>query len=173
MRPPRPARDHKDRMARTGNTHANWRDAQTPNCRNTGPRPPGHLQCCPHNTPPPPPPPPDQATDAPRGSPHQSTDCDAPADTQDQESTVPWPPRETPSPDPTRDNDDHPPQPTPPPPSHTAPPAAAPAKPYALHNPAAVQQHVRGLGDREVLRLRTSRTTERIWATTLVQAVAL
>ena len=66
-----------------------------------------------------------------------------------------------------------PPQPTPPPPSQPAPPAAAPAEPYALHNPAAVQQHLRGLGDQEVLRLHGSGTTQRIRAITLVQAATL
>ena len=79
----------------------------------------------------------------------------------------------TPSPDPTRDNDDHPPRPTPRPPSHAAPPAAAPAEPYALHNPAAVWQHLRVLGDQKVLRLHTSGTTQRIRANTLVQAATL
>ena len=82
---------------------------------------------------------------------------------------TPRPPQEAPSPDPTRDNDDRPPQPTPPPPSHPAPPA----EPYALHNPAAVRHHLRGLWDQEVLRLHTSGTTQRIRATTLVQAATL
>ena len=54
--------------------------------------------------------------------------------------------------------------------SQPAPPAAAPAEPYALHNPAAVRQHLRGLGDQEVLRLHTSDTNQRIRVTTLVQA---
>ena len=57
--------------------------------------------------------------------------------------------------------------------SHPAPPAAAPAEPYALHSPAAVRQHLRGLGDQEVLRLHTSGTTQRIQAITLVQAATL
>ena len=42
-----------------------------------------------------------------------------------------------------------------------------------LHNPAAIRQHLRGLGDQEVLRLRTSGTTQRIWVATLVQAATL
>ena len=65
------------------------------------------------------------------------------------------------------------PKPNHPLPSHPAPPAAAPAEPYALHNPAAVQQHIRGLGDQEVLRLHTSGTTQRTQAITLVQAASL
>ena len=73
----------------------------------------------------------------------------------------------------TRQRRPPPPQPTPPPTSHPAPPAAARAEPYALHNPAAARQHLRGLGDQEVLRLRTSGTTQRIRATTLVQAATL
>ena len=63
-----------------------------------------------------------------------------------------------------------PPNQHPPPPSHPTPPAAAPAEPWALHHPAAVTQHLRGLGDQEVLRLHTSGTTQRILAATLVQA---
>ena len=74
---------------------------------------------------------------------------------------------------PERDNDDQPPQPTPAPPSNPAPPAAAPAEPYALHNPAAVRQHLRALGEQDVLCLRTSGTSTRIWAATLVQAAIL
>ena len=66
-----------------------------------------------------------------------------------------------------------PPKPHHPPHSHSAPPAAAPAEPYALHNPAALRQHLRGLRDQEVLRLHTSGTTQRIWAITLVQAATL
>ena len=66
-----------------------------------------------------------------------------------------------------------PPNPHQPPKSHPAQPAAAPAEPYALHNPAAVRQHLRGLSNQEVLRLRTSGTTQRICATTLVQAATL
>ena len=69
--------------------------------------------------------------------------------------------------------DDHPTELTPAPPSQPAPPAAAPAKPYVLHNPEAVRQHLRGLGDQEVLRLHTSGTTQRIRAATLVQAATL
>ena len=122
---------------------------------------------------PPQPPPRDQATDATDGSQHQPIDVDAPADTCHRESPLPRQPQETPSPDPTRDNDDHHPLPTPTPPSHRAPPAAAPAEPYALHNPAAVRQHLRGLGDPELLRLHTSGTTQRIRASTLVQAATL
>ena len=100
--------------------------------------------------------------DATRGSQHQPIDVDTPADTRHRESPLPRPPQETPSPDPTRDNDDDPPQPTTPPPSHPTPPAAAPAEPYALHNPAAVRQHLRGLGEHDVvLRLRTSGTSSR------------
>ena len=153
---PQPARDRKDRTARTSNTQPH--------------PPPAPAVPAPHHPPatlPPPPPPRDQATDATRGSPHQPIGVSAPADTQHRESPLPRPPEETPSPDPTRDNDDHPPQPTPSPPSHPAPPAAAPAEPYALHNPAAVRQHLRGLGDQEVLRLHTSGTTQRIQAATL------
>ena len=108
--------------------------------------------------------------DATRGSQHQPIDVDAAADTRHRESPLPRPPQETPSPDPTRDNNDPPPQPTPPPPSHPTPPAAAQATPYALHNPAAVRQHLRGLREQDVLCLRTSGTTQRIQATTLVQA---
>ena len=147
-------------------------DTQTPSQRNTHPRPPHHQQCHP-NTTPPRPPPPDQAREATRGSLHQPIDIDAPADADHRESLVPGPQKETPSPDPTRDNDDHPPQPTPPPPSHLAPPATAPAEPYALHNPAAVLQHPRGLGDQKVLRLRISGTTQCIRTTTLVQVATL
>ena len=66
-----------------------------------------------------------------------------------------------------------PPKPIPPPPSHPALPAAAPAEPYALHNPEAVRQHLRGLREPEVLRLHTSGTTQRIQAATLVQAATL
>ena len=66
-----------------------------------------------------------------------------------------------------------PPKPTPPPPSHPAPPAAAPAEPYAVHNPAAVRQHLWGLGEQDVLCLRTSGTSTRIRAATLVQAATL
>ena len=58
-------------------------------------------------------------------------------------------------------------------PSHPAPPAAAWAEPYTLHNPAEVQQHPPGLKDQEVLRLHTSGTTQRIRASTLVQAATL
>ena len=170
-----PARDRKDRTARrTRNTHTTRQDAVNPRQRNTHPRPPHHQQCHPHTTPPRQPPPPrDQARDATRGSPRQQIDWDAPADTHHRESPLPRLPKETPSPDPRRDNDDQPPQPTPPPLSHPAPPGAAPAEPYALYNPAAVRQHLRGLGDQEVLRLRTSGTTQRIRATTLVQAATL
>ena len=57
---------------------------------------------------PPPPPLRDQATDAPRGGPHQRIDWAVPADTDYRESPVPRPPRETPSPHPTRNNDDQP-----------------------------------------------------------------
>ena len=42
-----------------------------------------------------------------------------------------------------------------------------------MHNPAAVRQHLRGLGDQEVLRLHTSGTTKGIRAITLVQAATL
>ena len=42
-----------------------------------------------------------------------------------------------------------------------------------LHNPAAIPQHLRVLGDQEVLRLHTSATTQRIWLATLVQAATL
>ena len=100
-------------------------------------------------------------------------DVDAPADTHYREFPLSRPPKETPSPDPTRDNNDHPPHPAPTPPSHPAPPAAAPAEPYALHNAAAVRQHLQGLGDQEVLRPHTSGTTQRIRKTTLVQAATL
>ena len=176
MRPPpthtlasQPARDRKDRTAHTRNTHTTHRDAETPSQHNTHPRPPQHQQCHSHTTTPRPPPR-DQATDATHSGPRQPMDVDAPADTH-RDSPLPRPPQETPSPDPTRDNDDRPPKPTPPPPSHTAPPAAAPAEPYAVHNPAAVLQHLRGLGDQEVLRLHTSGTTERIQAATLGRGV--
>ena len=64
------------------------------------------------------------------------------------------------------------PQPTPPPSPRPAPPAAAPADPYARHNPAAMPQHLRHL-DQEVLRLHTSGTTQRIRAANLVQAATL
>ena len=47
------------------------------------------------------------------------------------------------------------------------------AEPYALHNAAAVRQHLQGLRDQAVLRLCTSGTTQRIRATTLVQAATL
>ena len=47
------------------------------------------------------------------------------------------------------------------------------AEPNALHNPAVVRQHLRGLGDQEVLRLHTPGTTQRIRAITLVQAATL
>ena len=167
---PQPARGRKDRTAHTRNTHMTQRDAQTPGQHNTPP-PPTTNSATP--TSPPPPHPRNQATDATRGSLHQPIDVDAPADTHHRGSPLPRPPQETPSPDPTRDNDDHPPQPTPPPPSHPAPPAAAPAGPYALHNPAAVRQHLRGLRDQEVLRPHTSGNTQRIRVITLVQAATL
>ena len=57
----------------------------------------------------------DQTTEAPRVDPHQPPPPAAPADTHGHESSLPRPPRETPSPDPARDNDDHP------PPTHTTP----------------------------------------------------
>ena len=183
MRPPpthtaaqQPARNRKDRTAHTRNTHTTHKSAWTPSQHITHPRPPHHQQCHPHTTPPSPPPPPpprDQATDATHGSQHRPIDVHAPAYTRHRESPLPRLPQETPSLDPTRNNDDDPPQPTAPPPSHPAPPAAAPAEPYALHNPAAVRQHLRGLGDQEVLRLHTSGTTQRIRAITLVQAATL
>ena len=66
-----------------------------------------------------------------------------------------------------------PPNPHQPPQSQPAPPAAASAEPYALHNPAAVRQHLRGLGDQEVLRLHTCGTTQRIRTATLLQAATL
>ena len=135
------------------------------------PAPPNHQQCHPHTTPPARPR--DQATDATHGSPDLPMDVVAPADTHHRESPLSRLPQEDPSPDPTRDNDDRPPKPTPVSPSHPAPPAAAPAEPYALHNPAAVRQHLRRLGDQEVLRLHTSGTTKCIRATTLVQAATL
>ena len=169
---PQPARGRKDRAAHTRNTHATNRDAQTPSQHNTHPRPPHNQQCHLHTTPFRPPPR-DQATDATRGSLDQLIDVDAPADTHHRGSPLPRPPQETPSTDPIRDNDDHRPQPTPPPQSHPAPPAAAPAEPYALHNPAAVRQHLWGLGDQEVLRPHTFGTTQRIQAITLVQAASL
>ena len=46
-------------------------------------------------------------------------------------------------------------------------------EPYALHNPAAVRQHLRGLGNQDVLCLCTSGTSTRIRAATLVQAATL
>ena len=66
-----------------------------------------------------------------------------------------------------------PPNPHHPPPSHPAPPAAAPAEPYALQNPEAVRQHLRGLRDQEVLGLHTSGAIQRIRAATLVPAASL
>ena len=58
--------------------------------------------------------------------------------------------------------------------AHPAPPAAALTEPYALHNPAAVRQHLRGLGEQHVvLYLRTSGTSTPIWAATLVQAATM
>ena len=111
------------------------------------PAPPKLQQCHPHTLPPRPPPR-GAATDASRGGPHQRMDCDAPANTHHPESPLPRPPRGNPVTRPDTRQRRPPPKPTPPPPSHAAPPAAALTEPYALHNPAAVRQHLRGLETR-------------------------
>ena len=176
--PPTPRHHNQSRTARAARRTRATPTRPTGTLRppaSTTPTPAPPITNSANPTPPPPAPPPrDQATDATRGSQHQPIDVDTPADTCHRESPLQRPPQETPAPDPTRDNDDQPPQPTPPPRSHAAPPAAAPAEPYALHNPAAVRQHLRGLGEHDVvLCLRTSGTSTRIWAATLVQAATL
>ena len=131
-----------------------WGDAQIPVQHSTHPRTPCHQQCHPHTIPSHPPPPSGHRRTKRRPPPPP-----APADTHHRGSPLSRPPGETPSPEPTRDNEDHRYQPTAPPRPHPAPPAAAPAEPYTLQSHAAVRQHLQGLGDQGVLRLQTSGTT--------------
>ena len=154
------------------NTHTTRPDTQTFLQHSTHPRPPRHEQCRPHIIPCAAPPR-NQATDAPRGDLYQPLPPPAPADTQHREYPLPRATRDPLSPEPTRDNDDPPPKPTQTLPSHPARTTAAPAEPYAIHNPTGVRQYLRGLRNQEVLRLYTSGTTQHIWEATLVQAATL
>ena len=171
---PRLARDRETHTSRKHNIHKTRRDAQTPFQHSNHLRPPCHQQCHPNTIPAAPPPETGPQTD------HMETPTNPHHPQPPLTHTTTRPPSRGhqgklhhQTPHATTMTAPPPPPPTPPPSPHAAPPAAAPAEPYTLHSPAATRQHLRGLGDKEVLRLLTSGTTQCIRAATLVQATTL
>ena len=103
----RPARGQETCTGRTHTVHITRQDTHTPIQHKTYPHPPRHQQCVPKKFKFQPPTP-DQTTETTHGDPHQPPATPSPADAHHREPLLPVPPGESPSPDPTRNQDNPP-----------------------------------------------------------------